>query len=78
MCRSVVSCFAPYSNSRTLVGKYIQSWKTESYLSCENVSGVAKLANLSRDRCYDLKKYFRQKISKKNWRFWLKTKLNYF
>jgi hypothetical protein len=31
----------------------------------------------ARDRCYDVLKYFRQKILWKNWRFWLKTKLNY-
>jgi hypothetical protein len=30
------------------------------------------------DRCYDwFLKYFRRKIQRKNWRFWLKTKPNY-
>jgi hypothetical protein len=30
-----------------------------------------------RGRCYDFLKYFRRKNRRKNWRFWLKTKLNY-
>jgi hypothetical protein len=28
-------------------------------------------------QCYDFLKYFRRKILRKNWRFLLKTKLNY-
>jgi hypothetical protein len=30
-----------------------------------------------RDRCYDFAKIFAKKIRRKNWRFLLKTKLNY-
>jgi hypothetical protein len=32
---------------------------------------------VSWDRCYDLKNIFAKKIGEKNWRFFLKTKLNY-
>jgi hypothetical protein len=38
---------------------------------------IGKSGGPSRDRCYDFKNIFADKILRKNWRFLLKTKLNF-
>jgi hypothetical protein len=62
---------------RNFVFCFLAKWcghmlKTSATYACK-----CFLSRVTRDRCYDLKNIFAKNSAKKNWGFWLKTKLNY-
>jgi hypothetical protein len=77
---NVPSIFIIHSFSSTL-GAHFHAYDPKVQLpgSSQTVifASVLIVTSVTRDRCYDFLNIFAEKFWEKNWRFWLKTKLNF-